>query len=216
MLKFLKLKNTVTKGLLLFLFIFSINNLDAGERKKIKREFCGLPIPFTEMPLINEILKRTQDLADDNSSFHNYNDDISAAVEGMKSDGFMVQEFAIELFEALFKKDKGFDEVIKIAGELIMTDLCYQSFAVKLFKCLFKKGKGFGEAIKVAEEAIKFDNWRIQRNAINLFRALVKKRHEPAYIPAIKAMASCLRSNVSGLNVELENLLEDLSSLSSL
>ncbi|KKP24412.1 MAG: hypothetical protein SZ59_C0002G0258 [candidate division TM6 bacterium GW2011_GWF2_28_16] len=36
--KFLNLKNIVNKGLLLFLFIFSINSLDAQERRDMQKE----------------------------------------------------------------------------------------------------------------------------------------------------------------------------------
>ncbi|KKP24414.1 MAG: hypothetical protein SZ59_C0002G0260 [candidate division TM6 bacterium GW2011_GWF2_28_16] len=40
--KFLNLKNIVNKGLLLFLFIFSINSLDAQERRDKKKRVINL------------------------------------------------------------------------------------------------------------------------------------------------------------------------------
>lgn len=218
MLKFLKLKNIVNKGLLSFLFIFSINNLDAGTRNKFNRELCGLPIPGTEMPLTAELKKRIELLIDDTSKYHNYNDDIDAASAGMREYyDYSSEKYAIRLFELLFENDKGFDVAIKAAEYCMKTDIYrIRTRGITLFKVLFKKDKGFKEAINVAEKAMEIDSnfgRTNQESAIDLFIALVEVKHAPAYGPAIKAMQIGKESKDYSLKKKAEELYKTFCSL---
>lgn len=184
--KFLKLKNIVNKGLLLFLFIFSINGLDASIRKKLekrkrpKQELCGMRIPFTEKSL-ETILREDIELIK-NNDFESYdvNTIIDDAFEAIQSEEYKEIKLGLELFEALFNKGLAFDKSLEYIENL---ERPYGMGAFEFFKILLLKiiskvssyeRLGYFEyAFKIINKSKKFDDSSIRNLSDGLLQTSI-------------------------------------------
>lgn len=95
---------------------------------------------------------------------------IDASQLGVNHHNELAREAAIDLFEALFEKNLGFDEVLQKA-----TSTRHSATAINLFKALIKKDKYIDKALIAAHQGMKSGDWEIQTTATNLFKALFDK-----------------------------------------